>query len=309
MKLRDLELVRMICAEGGFSGAARKLGLTQPTLSRAIAQLEEQVGAQLFDRKDGSATPTPFGRLVADRAEPILMSVGALERELHEWINGGSGKLRIAVGGATRIKPLPQMLDFLSRSYPGVAVHVRLDAGASIAEGVARGRYDLAFSYSGNALDFGDLLRVKLFNAECRFAMRPGHPLSDNATLTHEEFLSHPLALLGVIPELRVALGRITERQERHLTSFISDDIDTICQQLMRSDYISYGPDFLFKEYIAQGKLVSLPTDWLPGYDCWMLTTFDKWKMPLVRKIADMAKLMGKTTASNITEANSDGRT
>lgn len=290
MKLRDLEIVRAVCAEGGFSGAARKLGLTQPTLSKAIAQLEEQIGARLFERGDGFARPTLLGQFVADRAEAVLLSMDSLERELREWVTGGSGKLRIGVGGATRIRPLPQILDFLAETYPAVAVDIRIGVGAAIAEGVARGRYDLAFSYSGNALDFGDLLRIKLFDADFCFVMRPGHPLADRATLTREEYLAYPMASLGVTPAMRQALGHVTEKQERNLTAFISDDIDTICRRVMKGDHLGKGPDFLFAEHVARGELIAKAVDDLPGYECWLLTTVDKWRMPVIQRIADMAK-------------------
>ncbi len=60
MELKQLEIVRAICAEGSFGNAALRLGVTQPTLSKAIAKLERELDVELFDRS-GSAMSASIG--------------------------------------------------------------------------------------------------------------------------------------------------------------------------------------------------------------------------------------------------------
>lgn len=291
MKLRDLELVRIVCAAGGFSNAARQLGTTQPTLSKSIARLEQELGVSLFDRADGNARPTMFGRLVADRAASVLSAVSSLERELKQWTQGNAGQLRIVVGSATRRRPLPQVLDYLSRNHPGLRIEVKIESGAAIADGIAKGRYDVAFSYAGNALEFGDLLRIKLFSDRRVFAMRPDHPLATTKEISLEDFLTYPVAGLGVTPALRQLLGTLTDKQDQNLHAFAADDSDLVCDKLSASNFVASGPSFLFESYVRRGLLIMRSAHALPDLDYWMLTTTDSWKSPIIRNVAEAAKI------------------
>jgi len=84
MELRHLEQILEICRAGGFSGAARRLEISQPTLSKSIARLETQLSVKLFERNGGAARPTAYGAFVAQRAEALLQGVAALSRDLEQ---------------------------------------------------------------------------------------------------------------------------------------------------------------------------------------------------------------------------------
>ena len=68
MDLRHLEQIVAICRAGSFSGAAKALGIAQPTLSKSIGRLEAKLGIQLFERTNANARPTVYGQFVADHA-------------------------------------------------------------------------------------------------------------------------------------------------------------------------------------------------------------------------------------------------
>jgi hypothetical protein len=81
----ELRLIRHAIAvgqHGNFARAAEALHLTQPSLSRSIASLEDQLGVPLFDRTPKGVTPTPFGRVLLERGETVLRREADLRREI-----------------------------------------------------------------------------------------------------------------------------------------------------------------------------------------------------------------------------------
>ena len=110
MDLRHLEQIVAICRAGSFSGAAKELGIAQPTLSKSIGRLEAKLKIQLFERINASARPTVYGQFVADHASTLLQSVTTLGHELEQMAKGEAGLLRIGVGPATRLHPLPKVM-------------------------------------------------------------------------------------------------------------------------------------------------------------------------------------------------------
>jgi DNA-binding transcriptional LysR family regulator len=98
MDLRHIEQIVAICRAGSFSGAARALGIAQPTLSKSIGRLETKLGIQLFERSNVNARPTVYGQFVADHALGLLQNVSTLGRELEQMAKGEAGLLRIGVG-------------------------------------------------------------------------------------------------------------------------------------------------------------------------------------------------------------------
>ena len=94
---RRLRVLVEVAREGSFSAAAETLGYTQPAVSRQIATLEAEVGAQLVRRVPQGAVLTDAGRLLVDRGETILISLASAEQELRQLAGsreGGSGSLR-----------------------------------------------------------------------------------------------------------------------------------------------------------------------------------------------------------------------
>lgn len=280
----------MIVNEGGFSAAARRAGLTQPTLSKIVAKLEEELGARLFERGTGSTRPTQTGQLLAERAEVILAMIDDTLLGIKAKLGGDEGKLRIGVGPATRIRPLPGLVQLLSTTYPNLRLEIVHQSGQSLAKSVASGQIDIAFTNAFNATPFGDLLRIKIFEAEIVVAARPGHPLWSSKPLTVRKILAYPMASMGLIPMFHTWSGPLTPGQFRNAESFITDDVSLIPDLLYSTDHISRGPQFIYESEIQEGRLVAEKLDWPERFQCWMLTTDAHWRSPLVQSVASLAK-------------------
>lgn len=290
MELRHLEQILEVCRAGGFSGAARKLRIAQPTLSKSIARLEAQLSLKLFERSSGAARPTAYGAFVAQRAEALLQGVTALTRDLEQLARGEEGRLRIAVGPTTRLKPLPELMRRVSERFPKLHVETTLDSGPGAIRAVHEGRADLAFGYSEHATQYADLIRKKLFEDPIIIAARIGHPALNLQQGTAQDLLDYPFALCSVPPGFERWMGEINRDQTDRLTAFVSDDYGLIIDRALRTDTLALGASFLFEQQIAAGRMARVSSTLDLTYACWMLTTAERWRSPIIKAVADLSK-------------------
>jgi DNA-binding transcriptional LysR family regulator len=290
MELRHLEQILEICRAGGFSGAARKLQISQPTLSKSIARLEAQLSLKLFDRNGGAARPTAYGAFVAQRAETLLQGVAALSRDLEQLARGEEGRVRIAVGPASRLKPLPELLRRIAIRFPKLHVETIQETGPGVMKALHDGRVDMAFGYSEHAARYGELIRKKLFEDAIVLAVRPGHPALALTDAGPRELLAYPFALPNVLPGVERWAGDMTREEADNLRAFVSDDYALIIQRAIDTDTIAMGASFLFEPQLREGQLKIISSTLDVPYACWMLTTAERWRSPLIKAMAELSK-------------------
>ncbi|MGY4098012.1 LysR family transcriptional regulator [Nocardia sp. R16R-3T] len=145
MELRLLGYVVAIAEEGSISGAARRLNLTQPTLSRQLNKLERRVGTELFAREGRGLVPTAAGAALVRRATIVLAEAEAALEDVRLAAEGRSGRLTVTFAGSGINGPLGAVLGRVRRELPRVAL--RLEESFSDTEmsaGVLDGRFDIA---------------------------------------------------------------------------------------------------------------------------------------------------------------------
>jgi DNA-binding transcriptional LysR family regulator len=290
MELRHLEQILEICRAGGFSGAARKLQISQPTLSKSIARLEQQLSLKLFERAGGAARPTAYGAFVAQRAEALLTGVAALTRDLEQLARGEEGRIRIAVGPASRLKPLPELLRRIAVRFPKLHVETLQETGPGVMAALHEGRVDIAFGYSEHAARYGELIRKKMFEDRILFVARTGHPALALKDAGPGEILRWPVAAPNVLPGMERWAGDLTREQSENLRAFVSDDYRLITQRALETDTLASGASFLFADELAEGSLGVVSSTLDLTYACWMLTTAERWRSPLIKAMAELSK-------------------
>lgn len=290
MELRHLEQILEICRAGGFSGAARKLAISQPTLSKSIARLEEQLSLKLFERSSGAARPTAYGAFVAQRAEALLLGVAALTRDLEQLARGEEGRIRIAVGPASRLKPLPELLRRIAVRFPKLHVETVQEKGPDVIEALQNGRVDIAFGYSEHAARYGELIRKKMFEDAILLVARPGHPALQLTDAGPRDLLRYPFAMPNILPGIERWAGEMTREEAENLRAFISDDYGLVIQRALDTDTIAMGASFLFGPELADGRLRPISNTLDIRYACWMLTTAERWRSPLIKAMAELSK-------------------
>jgi DNA-binding transcriptional LysR family regulator len=130
-----------VLRDGTLSGAARELGLTQPTLGRQIAELERRLGTALFVRSPRGLVPTDAARDIAPHAETMAAAAGSMMRAASGGASEAAGIVRITASEIIGAEVLPSLLAGFRRANPGVTVELVL---SNRVEDLLRGEADIA---------------------------------------------------------------------------------------------------------------------------------------------------------------------
>lgn len=124
----DLRVLRYFLAvvdEGNITGAAELLQISQPTLSRQLKNLEDELGATLFHRGPHQISLTPEGRLLRERAQELVRLADKMEREVRELHGSLSGTIAISCAESRSMEWLARCMGAFRERYPEVSFEVR----------------------------------------------------------------------------------------------------------------------------------------------------------------------------------------
>ena len=205
-----LEMFIALAGERHFGRAAVVCGVTQPTLSSAIRQLEDQLGVQLVFRGSRFQGLTPEGQRVLDWARRIVGDMRALKAEMRTVHRGLSGNLRLGVIPTA----LPMVADltapFLAR-HPNVRVTVQSRTSAEILAGIDTLELDAGLTYLDNE-PLGRVTQVPLYSEFYRFLCAPGSALAGRDVVTWAEVAGEALCLLtGDMQNRRIVNQHLAE--------------------------------------------------------------------------------------------------
>jgi len=113
-----------VLSEGSLSGAARSLGITQPTAGRHVAELEKTLGLALFTRAPSGLVPTEAALALRGHAEAMHSTAAALRRAAESQGEGVSGTVRISASEVVSVEVLPPILAALREAHPGLRVEL-----------------------------------------------------------------------------------------------------------------------------------------------------------------------------------------
>lgn len=145
MDIRELKYFYTIASEGNITNAARKLHMAQPPLSRQIKQLEEKLGAQLFERGSRRIQLTEAGRILYQRAEQILQLVDNTVQEIIDLSSYVSGTLAIGTVTTSGLILLPKWIKNFHSQYPGITYQLWEGDSYQIFELLDKGIVEIGF--------------------------------------------------------------------------------------------------------------------------------------------------------------------
>ena len=144
MELRTLRYFLAVAREENMTEAANVLHVTQPTLSRQIADLERELGVELFERTNRSCVLTGDGMRLRQRAEEILALVDQTESEMGDQELGIAGNIRIGAGETQAMSYVLDTFAALRRDYPAVTIELYTGNADATEERLERGLLDFA---------------------------------------------------------------------------------------------------------------------------------------------------------------------
>ena len=143
MELRTLKYFLAVIQEGSISNAAKALGVTQPTLSRQLAALEEELGKQLYNRTHKGIVLTEQGVILQRYAQSIVALADKAEAEIMLPADAISGTVHIAMNEAPAFACVAEAMAAVRAAYPGVSFEVTSGNEADLVDGLVNGRFDV----------------------------------------------------------------------------------------------------------------------------------------------------------------------
>ncbi len=194
MEIRVLRYFLTVVREQSITKAADVLHITQPTLSRQLAQMEDEIGVKLFDRGNRKIALTNEGILLRRRAEEILQLVDKTEKELIEQDEQVEGKITIGCGEIASVQLLPELFKSFHKKYPLVTFDIYTATADHVTEQMDRGLVDVGLLLEPIDIEKYDFIRLDI-KERWVVVMRPDSPLAEKKYVTAKDLSELPLIM------------------------------------------------------------------------------------------------------------------
>ncbi len=204
MELRVLNYFLTVAREGGLTNASEVLHVTQPTMSRQIQELEEELGQKLFIRTTRSMVLTPEGMLLRKRAEEILEMAERMKEEFSSMSDTVSGDVFIGSGETHTLQHITDIMSLLREEYPGIHFQIYSGNSEDVLERLEKGLLDF-----GVLIGQPDISRYHSLRLPARdtwgLILRKDHPLALKESIRREDLTNIPLIAARQNPTVKKA--------------------------------------------------------------------------------------------------------
>ena len=197
MNEKHMQYVLTVLKEGSFTNAAKKLYVSQPSLSQIIKTAESNLGAPIFDRSTDPITLTPAGQLYVEAARQVTTISTNLRKQVEELSKEEFGTIRLGISVQRGMELLPELYPRFKKRFPHVGLELHEQGSATMEKGVLEGEVGIALltTFPRHEELVYDLIQeeklVLIVNRECELAKRiaPGTPI-DILEARDETFIS-----------------------------------------------------------------------------------------------------------------------
>ena len=253
MELSQLRYFQTLSRLEHFTRAAEELHISQPSLSKSIANLESELGVQLFDRYNRAVHLNGYGKALLAHVDRIFYEVDEAQTELRDMRTGRRGDLSVAStfyldfpGGPT---------DFIRRflfDNPELTLHVYYMESSSMVS-LLRER-KIAFAMTTDHIDDPDIVSQELFSYRMGIVVSRDDPLSRRESVRMAELRDYPFLSNNSSPDLHDSIYDIcTKAGFRPKVKIECDNGDLIGEAVSRGMGISFVTERRFRVNEAQG--------------------------------------------------------
>lgn len=251
MDIRQLRYLIALAQERHFARAAQACGVTQPTLSARIRQLEEELGAPLVARGQRFHGLTPEGERVLRWARRIVEDWEGLRDDLAVGDGGPEGRLSLGVIPSA-LPAAAGLVTALRDRWPRVRFEVLSRSSARIAQGLEEFEIDVGVTYLDEAA--APFLTRPLYPERYRLFVAPGHPLAGRAAVGWAEAAAHPLcALTPDMRNRRIIDAAFAEAGAAAVPEVESNSMVSLCALVRTGRFCAALPE-RFGDLVAGGE-------------------------------------------------------
>lgn len=195
MDIKHLQYFIEVTNFNSFSRAADHLFITQPTISKMIKNLEEELGVALFDRSRKQVTLTDAGRVILEQAKLIDRAFTNLEMELDNLLGLKKGHIRIGLPPIFDAHNFLQIMGMFHEKYPGITFQIVEDGSKKIEEDVSKNLLDVGVIVLPTNDDLFD--HFPFLEEDLKLILPTSHPLADREEVHLTELENESFILLN----------------------------------------------------------------------------------------------------------------
>ena len=292
MDIRNLQTLLGVAETGSFTRAAEMLGYAQPTVSFQIRQLEEELGARLFDRIGHTVSLTESGREAVAYAKRIL----SLSAEMAATVTGETaptGTVRLAMAASLCTPLIATRFSEFHKKNPTISLRVTTGGVDALFRSLDRNEADIVATLDTRIYDASYVIAHEK-RVGVHFVAPAGHPLARREAVEVGELLAYPLLLTEKGMSYRQHFDELLARHSLFVTPLLENgNAELLCRLCEEGMGLSFLPDYVTAEAVAEGRLVRLAVRDLEVELWWQLLTHrDKWlSTPIRAVLAHLASL------------------
>ena len=253
-RLSEMEAFATVVDQGGFTDAARKLGLSKSAISKHVSSLETRLGARLLNRTTRRVSPTEIGLAYYDRARRVLTDAGEADALVTSMQSEPSGTLRISVATDFGVNHLSPILGPFLHDYPSITVNMVLDN--RYAELISEG-FDMAVRIgvlADSTLKARKIAQThRMLIASPRYLEEHGSPARIDDLNAHK-LLHYSNTSAGNLWRITSPTGE--ERQVRSAGWLTVNDGQSLLNAAVNGLGIAFLPAYLYGNAVRDGRLV-----------------------------------------------------
>lgn len=256
--LRQIRYFIAVANAGQVSRAAIDLNVSQSAVTAAIKQLEEIVGAALFERHAAGVSLTYEGNLFLDHARHISAAVDEAVRLPTRLRDEIKGSIRLAMTYTVAGYYLPPFLARFSRNFPNIDVHLTESARDEIEDGLVSGRFDLAVMLTSNILDQEGLGYDTLLKSRRRLWLSAQHPLLASPSISLQDVAEQPYIMLTVDEASNTAQRYWNRTSYRPQTIFRTSSVEAVRSMVANGTGVTILSDMVYRPRSLDGRRVEV---------------------------------------------------
>ncbi|ODC03304.1 LysR family transcriptional regulator [Terasakiispira papahanaumokuakeensis] len=266
MDTQSLNAFIAVAELASFSLAAEQLYITQPAVSKRIANLEQQLNQRLFDRIGRRITLTQAGQALLPRARKILVDLEDTRRLLDNLSGDIQGPLVLATSHHIGLHRLPPLLQRFTQQFPHVKLDMRFLDSEQAYSGVVSGELELAIVTLAPVPD-PSLVVVPVWVDELKFVVAHNHPLTRLGQLQMQDLTHHDAVLPGHLTFTRGIVEKAFAEQDLDLNVALSTNyMETLKMMVSIGLGWSLLPESMIDEHLATLNLQHQPITRPLGY-------------------------------------------
>jgi DNA-binding transcriptional LysR family regulator len=295
MKLRDLNILLAVAKERSMSKAAAQLGLAQPAVSKAVADMEYILGAPLFDRGPRGVEPTLYGRALIDRSVVIFDELRQSVKDVESLLDPSVGDVRVGSAGPLAAGVVPAVIDTLMRRYPRASIHVIDAALDGLLRELRDRNIDLAIGTAVTPVAEEDMKSETLFYDRLLVVAGLRSKWAPRRKIKLAELLTEPWVFppAGTIPGQNIENAFRAAGSECPRPSVPTASISVIVQLLAAGRFLSVLPGSMVRFGSKNLPLKTLPVELaVPQMPIVIVTLKNRTLSPLAKLFIDTAQRM-----------------